>query len=555
MKMKKRVLSVLLALALLAVLLPNLAAGAYAKTTPSGQTVSTVLVYVTDSAGEQVLVSQIPVSKMESDLKSGRIDGTLHNYSLLDRYVTTVHQEAQGFTMPEFVAYAQSESSSAEIKSSVLSFSGSDVVRFWEIDQSGYDSYDTYTYNDLYGVARYDFPLLYEYWNYKTQDYYDPAGSMTRAQAIDRIFSSGVTETPLLAVRAFSQRYILTDTKYGSGDYNMENCWNNRGLLDNERALRIMLPMTKEELYAKTPTSSNSRFWISNILLNMKNAPDIKAKGIVAAPTATMTEDADYYYIRFSCTTKGASVYYNHNFSSPSYTPTCSYGGSAVAVPKSDFPDGIVTITAHAVKDGYADAGVVTLKLKSSGTEIVWRNPFSDVKSTDWYYNAVAYVIQKDLLDATTAASFSPNAPMTRAMLVTALYRLQGSPAIDKANSFSDVPANAAYASAVEWAYKNGIVSGISSSSFAPDSSITREQIAVMLMRYAVYIKADTSAVGKLPSFSDAGKISEWASQAVNWATGARLINGMGDGTVAPQGTATRAQMAKILLYFSVMCA
>jgi hypothetical protein len=97
---------------------------------------------------------------MEADMKAGRIDTTVHNYSLLDRYVTTVHQEAQGFTVPEFVAYAQSKSDLSSLRDLNLTFAGQDEIRFWEIDQTAYDDMDTYTYDNLYGAARYNFPLL-----------------------------------------------------------------------------------------------------------------------------------------------------------------------------------------------------------------------------------------------------------------------------------------------------------------------------------------------------------------------------------------------------------
>ena len=155
----KKLLSLILAVVLCAsaIVIP-----ASAKTIAAGQTVDTVLLYAENKSGERVLVSHVRVADMEADLQAGMISDTNHNYSVLDRYVTTVHQEAQGFTVPEFVSYMQEKSTVAAIKNTPLTFAGDDVMAFWEIDQTGYDDMDTYTYDDLYGVPRYNFPLLYE---------------------------------------------------------------------------------------------------------------------------------------------------------------------------------------------------------------------------------------------------------------------------------------------------------------------------------------------------------------------------------------------------------
>jgi hypothetical protein len=524
---------------------------ASAKTNPAGQTVGTVLFYVHNSKGENILASHVTVAQMEKDLEAGLIDSTNHNYSLLDRYITTLHQEAEGFTVPDFVTYAQKKSALSSIRNLNLTFAGQDEVRFWEIDQTGFDDLDSYTYQDLYGTPRYNFPLLYEYWNYKTQDYYDPAGKMTRDQVIDYIFSHGEPETTLLSVRAFSQRYMVTDSKYGTGDYNMENCWKSSGLLDNARTLRVMKPMTKEELYNKTPTASDTRYWVANILLDMDQEPELASLGKVAAPTATMTEDADNYYITFSCATSGATILYNHNYISPSYTPTCAYTGGTVSVPKSAFPDGGVTMTCRAVKDGYTDAGVQTLTLKASGTQQSWKNPYTDVAADSWCKPYVQYVTEKGLFDATgTGTTFSPNAPMTRAMLATALYRMAGKPKAAGITStpFTDVSPSANDADAVAWAYGAGVVNGKTHTTFAPNARISRQQITAMFYRYAEKVaKADMSVSKDLSAFTDAGNVSDYAKDAMRWGVGAGMINGTSATTLSPYGTATRAQVAAMV--------
>ncbi|MDR1572505.1 MAG: S-layer homology domain-containing protein [Clostridiales Family XIII bacterium] len=540
-KLISALLAAALALGLSAVAVP-------AKTIPAGQTVGTVLFYITNAQGQEILVSGIAVSEMEADMKAGKIDTANHNYSLLDKYVTTLHQEAQGFTVPEFIEYAKNKSPLAEIRALPLALEGKSVIRFWEIDQGGYDDPDTYTYGDLYGVSRYNFPRLYEYWDYTKQDYFDPAGKMTREQAIDHIFEGGEPEIFTLSVRAFSQRYMNTSEKYGI-DYNMEDYWLESGLLDNERTLRVMKPMTKDELYSRTPTAADTRYWVANIRLDMEKAPDIAPLGAVAAPTAVMTEAGDNYYIRFSCATEGATILYNHNFISPSYTPTSPYGDSVVVAPKSFFPDGEALMTARAVKAGYSDAGVVTLALKPSGVE---ENPetaasYSDVAEGAWYGDAVEYVMENGLFDALSDRLFGVGEPMTRAMLAIALYRLEGSPPVTKYAEFADITRGTPLSAAVSWAYDAGVINGMGDGSFAPQGEITREQIAAMLYRYAVHRGADASARGDLSAFTDAGAVSSWALDAVSWANGAGLINGMGDGTLAPKGTSTRAQVAQVL--------
>ena len=547
---KKKLVSTLLTAALTLTVFSVPAAEASAKTTPSGQTVDTVLFYVENQKGEQILASQIPVSEMASDMAAGRIDRAVHNYSLLDRYVTTVHQEAQGFTVGDFVEYAKGKSSLSSIQNANLTFAGQDAVNFWEIDQTGYDEMDSYTYEDLYGVQRYNFPLLYKYWNYKTQDYYDPDGSMSRDEVVDYIFENGEPEVFLLSVKALSSRYMASD-KYGSGDYNMEDVWNNSGKLDTERTIRLMKPMTEEELRSGTSTAADTRYWVARILLEMASAPNITSQGAVAAPEAVMTEDDSYYYIRFSCSTPGATIYYNSNYTSLSYTPTAPYDGTAVKLPKSDFKDGSVTMTVQAVKEGYTDAGVQTLTLKPGGTETAWSNPYRDVSDSNWYYENVKYVTEEGLFDAVSAGSFGPDQPMTRAMLVTALYRMSGSPAVTSGTSFTDVAAGDSCADAVAWAYKNGVVNGTSATTFEPSASITREQITAMFYRYAQVEGADTSASAQLSAYTDAASVSAYAQPSMRWCVGAGLVNGMTATTLAPKGTATRAQVAAMVQRFA----
>lgn len=175
--------------------------------------------------------------------------------------------------------------------------------------------------------------------------------------------------------------------------------------------------------------------------------------------------------------------------------------------------------------------------------------PFTDVSTSDWFYDDVAFVYKNGLFSGTDSRSFSPNASMTRAMLVTVLYRLEGEPTVTGRSSFTDVRSGAYYEKAVIWAAANGIVTGTDSTSFSPGAKVTREQLAAILYRYAQYRKLDTDASAKLNSFTDADSVSAYASEALGWAVSEGLINGA-SGKLMPKGDATRAQVAAILHRF-----
>ena len=175
--------------------------------------------------------------------------------------------------------------------------------------------------------------------------------------------------------------------------------------------------------------------------------------------------------------------------------------------------------------------------------------PFLDVGTNDWFYNDVAYVWENGLMSGTAADRFSPNASTTRAMLVTVLYRMDGS-AISSGNApFTDVPAGSWYADAVSWAAENGIVTGYSASRFAPNEPVTREQVAAILYRYAMLCDRDLSPAASLMAFADHTSVSGYAREALSWAVGSGLIGGS-NGRLNPSGTATRAEIAAILHRF-----
>ena len=176
---------------------------------------------------------------------------------------------------------------------------------------------------------------------------------------------------------------------------------------------------------------------------------------------------------------------------------------------------------------------------------------FLDVRREDWFYSDVRYVVEHGLFHGTTQERFSPNAPMTRGMLVTVLYRLAGSPKAAENSGFADVAAGKYYADAVSWAAENGIVSGVSDGCFAPDSRVTREQLAAILYRYARDKRYDTGKTADLTGFADYGQISGYAAEALSWANAEGLVNGRSETALSPQGQATRAEVAAILHRFA----
>ena len=177
--------------------------------------------------------------------------------------------------------------------------------------------------------------------------------------------------------------------------------------------------------------------------------------------------------------------------------------------------------------------------------------PFNDVASADWFCDAVGYVYENGMMSGTSATTFEPAAKLTRAMLAQVVYNLEGSPEAGS-GSFTDVAADQWYADAVNWAASQGIVSGYGEGLYGPDDNITREQFASILYRYAQYKGYDTAQGGMaIREFTDYESISDYAMEAMAWAVNGDIINGMGDGALNPQGDATRAQVAQMLMSFS----
>ncbi len=173
--------------------------------------------------------------------------------------------------------------------------------------------------------------------------------------------------------------------------------------------------------------------------------------------------------------------------------------------------------------------------------------PFKDVDTSLWYHEGIDYVIENGMMNGVASDAFAPDDTTTRAMIVTILYRLEGEPAAE-ASSFKDVETSSWYEAAVNWAATNGIVNGYDAGTFAPTDEITREQMAAILYRYAIFKAQDVSGQTDLTSFTDSSAVSEWAENAMAWTVSAELINGMTDTTLVPQGSATRAQVATLMM-------
>lgn len=176
--------------------------------------------------------------------------------------------------------------------------------------------------------------------------------------------------------------------------------------------------------------------------------------------------------------------------------------------------------------------------------------PFTDV-SNHWAKSAIQYAYQNGLFSGISDTEFGPNVAMNRAMLVTVLYRMENEPNVIVNDKFTDVASNQWYAKAVAWANANNIVSGYSDTAFGPTDVVTREQMASILYRYAQFKGVDISATNDLSAFTDKDSVSDWALTAMQWANASKLINGRTSTTLAPQGNATRAEVAQILMTYA----
>lgn len=175
---------------------------------------------------------------------------------------------------------------------------------------------------------------------------------------------------------------------------------------------------------------------------------------------------------------------------------------------------------------------------------------FADVPKGSWFYSYIMEVVEAGLFNGTGADTFEPDAPLTRAMLATVLWRMDGSKAPTTQAPFTDVAEEMWFTQAINWAYENQVVNGVTDTTFAPEENITREQLTTMLYRYATAVGRDVSGRGDLTGFADAGELYTYAEEPTAWAVSAGILNGKEDGKLHPKGEATRAECAKMMAVF-----
>ena len=192
----------------------------------------------------------------------------------------------------------------------------------------------------------------------------------------------------------------------------------------------------------------------------------------------------------------------------------------------------------------------VTFKAEQTEPEQPSDMPFVDVVKDAWYYPAVEYVYNNELMNGTNGGlTFEPNVNLNRAMMAAVLYNMEGGPACDKSGLFSDVADGMWYTEAINWAASNNIVSGMPDGTYAPNQALTREQMASVLYRYAEYKGIKTDARADLGKFTDGSTTSAWAQDVVQWAVAEKLMSGNGN-ELQPKGTASRAQVATVLMNY-----
>ena len=246
--------------------------------------------------------------------------------------------------------------------------------------------------------------------------------------------------------------------------------------------------------------------------------------------------------------------------------PTAAKAGATVTL--TPVPDEGYALSTLTVTDRFGDAVRVTEQADGTYTfpmpngqvtvtatfvqveEPAPTEPFVDVNEGDWFYDAVVYAYQNELMDGVGGNRFAPNSETTRAQLVTILYRLEGEPAVSGDLPFTDVEAGIWYTDAILWAAQNNIVNGVSDTEFAPGDDLTRQQLVTILYRYAETKGYDVSASADLSGYPDADQVQDYAQPAMAWAVAENIIQGMEDGTLKPAGNASRAQIATILMRF-----
>lgn len=296
----------------------------------------------------------------------------------------------------------------------------------------------------------------------------------------------------------------------------------------------------------------------------------VTAKAAGMATITVTTEDGGYTAVCEVTVERVSSGSSGGGSSAASYTITVKQGAGGTISPATSTvnKDASKTFTikanegyviADVLVDGKSVGAVSTYTFDKVGANhtitVVFEKaksglPFTDVTG-HWAKDAIEYAYENKLFAGTSDTTFGPNVAMNRAMLVTVLYRMENEPAMDAENPFADVAADTWYTKAVIWASKNNIVAGYGDGKFGPTDTITREQMASILNRYAKFKGYDVTATTDLAAFTDANTVSGWALESVKWANAEKLINGRTSTTLVPKGNATRAEVAQILMTFA----
>jgi Uncharacterised Sugar-binding Domain./S-layer homology domain. len=242
-----------------------------------------------------------------------------------------------------------------------------------------------------------------------------------------------------------------------------------------------------------------------------------------------------------------------HGTISPKYTRQLVYvntSATVISIPDEGYE--VEYVTVNGVR--FTGSEIFTIPSVKNATSVkvtfCKKISFTDVAKDAWFYQSVRFAVSRGLFKGITDSEFQPNTAMTRAMLVTVLYRLEGSPKSDSANRFTDVSNAQWYTDAILWASNAGIVNGYDEKTFGTNDIITREQIVTILYRYAGFKKYETDKSNELSGYTDYSEVGAWALPAMQWANATQLVLGTTDKTLSPKGNATRAQVAAILMRF-----
>jgi hypothetical protein len=337
--------------------------------------------------------------------------------------------------------------------------------------------------------------------------------------------SAGVDGTVSLQSSYDTNRMIekVTDVKYSVADESIAT-------LNGDKLIGVKAGTTTLTAYIEPYGITRE------ITVTVSGSADAGSGAAVSEPvTVTQTSGGNISLSGGKANTDGSLTY--------NITPSSGYEIADVIVNGKS----VGAVSSYTFPSGTKNGTITATYKKVSG----WTNPFADVKSGDWFFSAVQTVAQAGIMTGTASDRFSPYANLTRGMFVTMLARYAGADTSNTSSAFTDVAGGAYYAGAVVWASRNGIVKGVSSTKFAPEQIITREQMMAMLYRYAAFAKLDVSADNTdISAYTDAGRISQYALPAVRWAVGEGVVRGKTSTTLCPRDNVTRAQAAQMMANF-----